>query len=186
MSERRGRSKANRKNSCDYCYRNYRIDYIRTTLISHAIFYIASGFLPEPFLRYLSVNQYISPIIRIPILQCTETCPLLSLIRATLLAVPQPPPTHLPPHAQTLAAKAVIVTITQVIRFWFNRFYIPDVWVIKLENRWNMDEAGFMEGHKVNSLVVGKIRIRMLLKKTSGFKAWTFFIDLLLVSRLHL
>ena len=34
-----------------------------------------------------------------------------------------------------------------------------------------------MEGHRVNGLVVGKVGIRALLKKTPGSKAWTFFIE---------
>ncbi len=63
---------------------------IRGTPIGQGIFYIASRFLPEPFPRYSSVNKYISPIIRIHILQCTETCPLLSSVRTTLFVVSQP------------------------------------------------------------------------------------------------
>jgi len=71
---------------------------------------------------------------------------------------------------------------TQVIRPWFNRFYIPDIQAIKPENRWNMDEAGLMEGYGVNSLVVGRAGIRALLKKTPGSKAWTSFIECMFAS----
>ncbi len=66
---------------------------------------------------------------------------------------------------------------TEVIRPWFNRFYAPDVQTIKPANRWNIDEAGLIEGAGVNGLVVGRTGIRSLLKKTPGSKAWTSFIE---------
>ena len=40
-----------------------------------------------------------------------------------------------------------------------------------------MDEIGLIESHGANNLVVGKIGIRTLLKKTPGFKAWISFIE---------
>ena len=46
---------------------------VRGTLIGQPIFYIVSRFLPEPFLRSFTINLYISPIIRIRILQYIET-----------------------------------------------------------------------------------------------------------------
>ncbi len=39
-----------------------------------------------------------------------------------------------------------------------------------------MDEAGFIEGYKANSLVVGKTGIRTFLKKIPGSKVWNSFI----------
>ncbi|XP_044720144.1 DDE superfamily endonuclease domain-containing protein [Hirsutella rhossiliensis] len=44
---------------------------------------------------------------------------------------------------------------TEVIRPWFNNFFLPEILAIKPENRYNMDEAGIMEGLGENGLVVG-------------------------------
>jgi hypothetical protein len=35
---------------------------------------------------------------------------------------------------------------TNVIRSWFSKLEVPEITAIKPENRWNMDEAGIMEG----------------------------------------
>ncbi len=40
-----------------------------------------------------------------------------------------------------------------------------------------MDEVGFIEKIGVNGLVVRRTGIRSFLKKTSGFKVWTSFIE---------
>lgn len=42
-----------------------------------------------------------------------------------------------------------------IIKGWFQKLEIPEIKAIKPENRWNMDEAGIMEGQGVNGLVVG-------------------------------
>ncbi|KAM4062525.1 Tc5 transposase DNA-binding domain-containing protein [Hirsutella rhossiliensis] len=52
---------------------------------------------------------------------------------------------------------------TEVIRPWFNNFFLPEILAIKPENRYNMDEAGIMEGLGENGLVVGmRVRCRHL------------------------
>ena len=73
---------------------------------------------------------------------------------------------------------------TQIIRPWFNRFYIPDIQVIKPGNRWNIDETRLIENYRANGLVVGKTGIRTLLKKTPGSKAWTSFIKCISASKI--
>jgi hypothetical protein len=42
---------------------------------------------------------------------------------------------------------------------------------IKLENRWNMDEAGIIEGQGENGLVVSSAKKRFIQKKQPGSKA---------------
>ena len=54
---------------------------------------------------------------------------------------------------------------------------IPTIKAIKPENRWNMDEAGIMEGQGENGLVVGSAKKRFIQKKQPGSKAWTSFIE---------
>lgn len=66
---------------------------------------------------------------------------------------------------------------TQVIRPWFRNFYIPEIQAIKPENRYNMDEAGIMEGLGENGLVVGSSERRSVQKKTPGSRVWTSFIE---------
>ena len=66
---------------------------------------------------------------------------------------------------------------TEVIKPWFNYFYIPEVQAIKPENRYNMDEAGIMEGLGENGLVVGSVEKRSVQKKTPGSRAWTSFLE---------
>ncbi|KAM4065855.1 transposase [Hirsutella rhossiliensis] len=66
---------------------------------------------------------------------------------------------------------------TEVIRPWFNNFFLPEILAIKPENRYNMDEAGIMEGLGENGLVVGSAEKRSVQKKTPGSRVWTSFIE---------
>ena len=54
---------------------------------------------------------------------------------------------------------------------------LPDIKAIQPENRWNIDEAGIIEGQGVNGLVVGSINRRFVQKKQPGSRAWTSFIE---------
>jgi hypothetical protein len=49
---------------------------------------------------------------------------------------------------------------SEVIKLWFQKLEVPVVKAIKPENRWNMDEAGIMEGQGENGLVVGSVNRR--------------------------
>jgi 4-hydroxybenzoate polyprenyltransferase len=66
---------------------------------------------------------------------------------------------------------------TEVIRGWFPHLAVPAIKAIKPANRWNMDEAGIMEGLGVNGLVVGRRERKAILKKQPGTRAWTSFIE---------
>jgi 4-hydroxybenzoate polyprenyltransferase len=66
---------------------------------------------------------------------------------------------------------------TEVIKKWFQKLTISDIKAIKPENRWNMNEAGIMEGMGDNRLVVGSVYTRFVQKKQPGSKAWTSFIE---------
>jgi DDE superfamily endonuclease/Tc5 transposase-like DNA-binding protein/Psq-like protein len=66
---------------------------------------------------------------------------------------------------------------TEVIQPWFNRLHIPGIQAIKAENRYNMDEAGIMEGLGENGLVVGRAEKRSIQRKTPGSRAWTSFLE---------
>ena len=67
--------------------------------------------------------------------------------------------------------------ITDVIRKWWPKLLPPVVKAIKPENRYNMDEAGIMEGMGDNGLVVGSAQKCFIQKKQPGSKAWTSFIE---------
>jgi 4-hydroxybenzoate polyprenyltransferase len=54
---------------------------------------------------------------------------------------------------------------------------LPEVKAIKPSNRWNIDEAGIMEGQGVNGLVVGSTNRRFVQKKQPGSRTWTSFIE---------
>ena len=64
-----------------------------------------------------------------------------------------------------------------VIRPWFSHLALPVIQGIKPANRYNMDEAGIMEGMGVNGLVVGASNSRTIQRKTPGSRAWTSFIE---------
>ena len=66
---------------------------------------------------------------------------------------------------------------SDIIKAWFQKLEIPAIKAIQAENRWNMDEAGIMEGQGGNGLVVGSAQKRFIQKKQPGSKAWTSFIE---------
>jgi 4-hydroxybenzoate polyprenyltransferase len=66
---------------------------------------------------------------------------------------------------------------TEIIKPWFQKLEVPAIKVIKPENRWNMDEAGIMEGQGENGLVVGSAQKRFIQKKQPGGRTWTSFIE---------
>jgi len=51
---------------------------------------------------------------------------------------------------------------TDIIKAWFQYFELPAIKAIRLENRWNMDEAGIMEGVGLNGLVLGSSKKRFV------------------------
>ena len=66
---------------------------------------------------------------------------------------------------------------TEIIKKWWSKLALPAIKAIKPENRYNMDEAGIMEGMGDNGLVVGSVHKRFIQKKHPGSKAWTSFIE---------
>jgi 4-hydroxybenzoate polyprenyltransferase len=64
-----------------------------------------------------------------------------------------------------------------VIRGWFPYLNVPAIKAIKPTNRYNMDEAGIMEGQGTNGLVVGTREKKAILKKAPGTRVWTSFIE---------
>ena len=65
---------------------------------------------------------------------------------------------------------------SEIIKPQFQKLEVPSVKAIKPENRWNMDEAGIMEGQGENGLVVGSVDRQKIQKKQPGSKTWTSFI----------
>jgi 4-hydroxybenzoate polyprenyltransferase len=66
---------------------------------------------------------------------------------------------------------------SDILKAWFQKLEILAIKAIKPENRWNMDEAGIMEGQGLNGLVVGSAQKRFIQKKQPGSRAWTSFIE---------
>ena len=60
---------------------------------------------------------------------------------------------------------------TDILKAWFQKLEIPAIKAIKPENRWNIDEAGIIEGQGENGLVVGSTEKRFIQKKQPGSKA---------------
>jgi hypothetical protein len=65
--------------------------------------------------------------------------------------------------------------ITEVIRKWWPKLALPAIKAIKLENWYNMDEAGIMEGMGDNGLVVGSVEKQFIQKKTPRIKGLDLF-----------
>ena len=51
---------------------------------------------------------------------------------------------------------------SNIIKAQFRKLEIPAIKIIKAENRWNIDEAGVMEGQGLNGLVVGSAKRRFI------------------------
>ncbi|EDO04142.1 hypothetical protein SS1G_06625 [Sclerotinia sclerotiorum 1980 UF-70] len=66
---------------------------------------------------------------------------------------------------------------TEIISKFFEKLDLPAIKYIKPENRWNMDEAGIMEGQDLNSMVLGSSKRRFIQKKQPGSRTWTSFIE---------
>jgi hypothetical protein len=62
-------------------------------------------------------------------------------------------------------------TTTEIIKKWWPKLIVPAVKAIKAENRYNIDEAGIMEGMGDNGLVVESAQKRFIQKKNPGSKA---------------
>ena len=60
---------------------------------------------------------------------------------------------------------------SDILKAWFQKLEVPAIKAIKPENCWNMDEAGIMEGHGENRLVVGSTEKRFIQKKQPGSQA---------------
>ena len=74
-------------------------------------------------------------------------------------------------------SKRVNGATTQVIKSWFSFLALPEIQQIKPSNRWNMDEAGFIEGQGDNGLVIGSAQSKSVKRKDSGSRLWTSFIE---------
>ena len=66
---------------------------------------------------------------------------------------------------------------TEIISKFFEKLDLPAIKHIKPENRWNMDEAGIMEGQGLNGMVLGSSKRRFIQKKQPGSRTWTSFIE---------
>ncbi|ESZ91407.1 transposase [Sclerotinia borealis F-4128] len=62
-----------------------------------------------------------------------------------------------------------------IIAPWFRKLDLPEIIDIKPENRYNIDEAGIMEGQGLNGLVVGSSQHRNIQEKTAWFKSLDVF-----------
>ncbi|KAM4066310.1 DDE superfamily endonuclease [Hirsutella rhossiliensis] len=89
------------------------------------------------------------------------------------------PPTHSQIRQFAQRMLAVKGDHTPLGKHWMQAFLRrnPAILAIKPENRYNMDEAGIMEGLGENGLVVGSAEKRSVQKKTPGSRVWTSFIE---------
>jgi 4-hydroxybenzoate polyprenyltransferase len=60
---------------------------------------------------------------------------------------------------------------SDILKAWFQKLKIPAIRAIKPENRWNIDEAGIIEGQGENGLMVESAQKRFIQKKQPGSKA---------------
>ena len=51
-----------------------------------------------------------------------------------------------------------------IIKDWFTIFYLLAIAKIKLENRYNADKGGIAEGNRLNSLILGPIGRKVIIK----------------------
>ena len=58
--------------------------------------------------------------------------------------------------------------ITTIIRDWFTIFCLLAIVKIKLENRYNTDKGGIAEGNRLNNIVLGSSRRRVIIKRSNG------------------
>jgi 4-hydroxybenzoate polyprenyltransferase len=60
---------------------------------------------------------------------------------------------------------------SDILKAWFQKLEILVIKVIKPEHRWNIDEAGIIEGQGLNGLVVKSAQKRFIQKKQPGPRA---------------
>ncbi|MDB5910656.1 MAG: transposase [Massilia sp.] len=89
-------------------------------------------------------------------------------------------------RSKSIDSKRVNGATTDIIRPWFRLFEIPEVKAIKPANRWNMDEAGIMEGQGTNGLVLGSRQKVAIRRKQPGSRAWTSFVECISATGKHL
>jgi len=72
------------------------------------------------------------------------------------------------------------------IRPWFNYLAIPTVKAIPPQYRYNVNEAGIIEGVSNNGLVVGRAKTKLILAKQPGSRNWTSFMETISATRVAL
>jgi hypothetical protein len=80
-------------------------------------------------------------------------------------------------RSRRMDAKRTNGATTEVIRQWFRLLAIPEIQAIQPANRWNMDEAGLIEGQGENGLVLGSTNNQSIQRKDSGSRLWTSIIE---------
>jgi len=78
---------------------------------------------------------------------------------------------------QRIDSARVKLATEERIRPWFNYLAIPAVKAIPPQHRYNVDEAGIMEGVGDNGLVVGRAETKVILAKQPGSRNWTSFME---------
>lgn len=89
-------------------------------------------------------------------------------------------------RSKSIDSKRINGATIEVIRSWFQHLQPPDIKVIKPGNRYNMDEAGLLEGQGGNGLVLGSAEKRSIRKKQPGSRTWTSFIECISATGRHL
>lgn len=80
-------------------------------------------------------------------------------------------------RARSLDSKRANGASTENIRGWWPNLALPAVKEVLPRNRWNMDEAGIMEGQGTNGLVLGSSEKQSVQKTQPGSRVWTSFIE---------
>ena len=80
-------------------------------------------------------------------------------------------------RTKSIDAKRVNGASTDVISTWFHRLLIPDVRVILLQNRWNMDETRFSSGEGDVNYMLGTGKKSKVRSKYVGQRTWTLTVE---------
>jgi 4-hydroxybenzoate polyprenyltransferase len=73
---------------------------------------------------------------------------------------------------------ATATTITA----WFKYLADLSISLIKPENRWNKDKTSILEGQGSNGLIIRSSEMKALIKKQSGSRNWTTFVEYISVT----
>jgi 4-hydroxybenzoate polyprenyltransferase len=76
-------------------------------------------------------------------------------------------------NRQSMDIRRINRATTEIIQVWFRYLDLPQIREIPATDRYDMDEAGIIEGFGINRLIVGRAGNKKAIVKSSDSRIWT-------------